>query len=116
MLLAWILKYPVAKFWDCSIKDIAEKYIEGSPTLTIGTIPVDADLTNAVRKTTKNIKGSCNEDTSTTEGIAIFDTIFRTIVSVACAEASSNIVSFDIFFLNPPTWKNFYTKSYARFA
>ena len=50
MLLAWILKYLVAEFRDCSIKDIAEKYIEGDPTLTVGTIPVDADLTNAARK------------------------------------------------------------------
>ncbi len=40
MLLAWILKYLVAEFRDCSIKDIAEKYIEGDPTLTVETIPV----------------------------------------------------------------------------
>ena len=40
MLLAWILKYLVAEFRDCSTKDIAEKYIEGDPTLTVGTIPV----------------------------------------------------------------------------
>jgi len=40
MLLAWILKYLVAEFRDCSIKGIAEKYIEGDPTLTVGTIPV----------------------------------------------------------------------------
>ena len=84
MLLAWILKYLVAEFRDCSIKDIAEKYIEGDPTLTIGTIPVDADLTNAARNTAKkkakNIKGSRNEDASTTEGTAIFDILFRAIV------------------------------------
>ena len=66
MLLAWILKYLVVEFRDCPIKDIAEKYIEGDPTLTIGTIPVDADLTNAARKTAKNIKGSRNEDASAT--------------------------------------------------
>ncbi|MBQ7478756.1 MAG: hypothetical protein IJT01_07630 [Selenomonadaceae bacterium] len=40
MLLAWILKYLVAEFRNCSTKDIAEKYIEGDPTLTVGTIPV----------------------------------------------------------------------------
>ena len=84
MLLAWILKYLVAEFRDCSIKDIAEKYIEGDPTLTIGTIRVDADLTNAARNTAKkkakNIKGSRNEDASTTEGTAIFDILFRAIV------------------------------------
>ena len=84
MLLAWILKYLVAEFRDYSIKDIAENYIEGEPTLTVGTIPVDADLTNAVRKAAKkkpgNIKGSRNEDGSTTEGTAIFDIMFRAIV------------------------------------
>lgn len=84
ILLAWILKYLVVEFRDCSIKDIAEKYIEGDPTLTVGTIPVDVDLTNAARKTVRkkpgNIKGSRNEDTSATEGTAIFDIMFRAIV------------------------------------
>ncbi len=83
-LLAWILKYLVVEFRDCSIKDIAEKYIEGDPTLTIGTVPVDADLTNAARKVAKkkpkNIKGSRNEDGSATEGTAIFDIMFHAIV------------------------------------
>ena len=83
-LLAWILKYLVIEFRDCSIKDIADKYIEDDPTLTIGTIPVDADFTNAARKAAKkkpkNIKGLCNEDGSTTEGTAIFDIMFRAIV------------------------------------
>ena len=97
MLLAWILKYLVAEFRDCSIKDIAEKYIEGDPTLTIGTIPVDADLTNAARKATKktkNIKGSRNEDASATEGTAIFDIMFRAIVP-ATGEAIALIINIE---------------------
>ena len=84
MLLAWILKYLVAEFRDCSIKDIAEKYIEGDPTLTAGTIPVAAGLTNAARKAAKkkpgNIKGSRNEDGSTAEGAAISGIMFRIIL------------------------------------
>ena len=40
VLLAWILKYLVAEFRESSTKDIAEKYIEGDPTLTVETIPV----------------------------------------------------------------------------
>ncbi|MBR4696486.1 MAG: nuclease, partial [Selenomonadaceae bacterium] len=84
ILLAWILKYLVAEFRDSSIKEIAEKYIEGDPALTIGTVPVDSDLTNAARKAAKkkpgNIKGSRNEDGSATEGMAIFDIMFRAIV------------------------------------
>ena len=50
VLLAWILKYLVEEFRDCSLRDIEEKYIEGNPTLTAGTIPVDPDLTNATRQ------------------------------------------------------------------
>lgn len=41
---------------------------------------MDADLTNAARKATKNIKGSRNEDASATKGTAIFDIMFRAIV------------------------------------
>ena len=50
VLLAWILIYLVEEFRECSLRDIAEKYIEGDPRLTVGTIPVDPDLTNAARK------------------------------------------------------------------
>ena len=63
ILLAWILKYLVAEFRDYSITEIAEKYIEGD-SITVGTVPVDPDLTNAVRKPPKNIRGSRNEDSS----------------------------------------------------
>ena len=31
IILAWILKSCVAEYQDCSVKDIAEKYIEGTP-------------------------------------------------------------------------------------
>ena len=120
MPIAWILKYLVAEFWDCSIKDIAEKYIKGDPLLTIGTIPMDADLTNAARKAIKNIKGSRNEDASATEGTAIFDIMFRAIVPTMRTEVEvlPNLLSllFDIFFPNPSTWKNFCTKSFTRIA
>lgn len=85
VLLAWILKYLVEEFRECSLRDIAEKYIEGDPRLTVGTIPVDPDLTNAARKlknktAPKKIKGDRNEDSSETEGSAIFDIMFRAIV------------------------------------
>lgn len=33
-ILAWILKTCVAEFRDCSIKNIAEKYIEGTPQVS----------------------------------------------------------------------------------
>ncbi|MBR3458912.1 MAG: nuclease [Selenomonadaceae bacterium] len=98
ILLAWILKYLVAEFRDSSIKEIAEKYIEGDPALTIGTVPVDSDLTNAARKAAKkkpgNIKGSRNEDGSATEGMAIFDIMFRAIVP-ATGEAITLIINIE---------------------
>ncbi len=83
ILLAWILKYLVEEFRNATIKDIAEKYIEGEPSLNIGTVPVDADLTNAAKKpgrAPKNIRGARNENSSVTEGTALFDILFRAIV------------------------------------
>ncbi len=85
-LLAWVLKHVVDEFRPYPIDDIAEKYIEGDPSLTVGTIPIDTNLTNAARainelekSSPENIKGSRNEDATATEGTAIFDIVFRAI-------------------------------------
>ena len=43
-ILAQILKYSVAEFADCSLEDIEGKYIEGDPSLTINTVPLDDTL------------------------------------------------------------------------
>jgi hypothetical protein len=58
----------VLEFRDCDLKDIEEKYIEGEPKVTINTVPIAPDLTNAARKVTTKIKGDRNEDGSDTEG------------------------------------------------
>ena len=82
-LLARLLKHLVTEFRDCPIKDIEEKYIEGEPKVTINTVPVAPDLTNAARKVAKKpskIKGDRNEDGSDTEGTVTFDILFRAIV------------------------------------
>ena len=85
-LLAWILKYLVAEFKDTSLRDIETMYIEGEPSLSVGTIPVDADFTNAYRKTAQaktpanTIHGTRNEDSSITEGMVVFDILFRAVV------------------------------------
>ena len=68
----------MAEFKPYPIKDIAEKYIEGDPTASLETIPVDSDLTNASQP--ENIKGSRNEYGTTTEGTAVFDIMFRAVV------------------------------------
>ena len=79
-LLARILKHLVIEFRDCDLKDIEEKYIEGEPKVTINTIPVAPDLTNAARKVALKIKGDRNEDSSSTEGGITFDILFRAVV------------------------------------
>ena len=70
IILAWILKHCVDEFKDRSIKDIANKYIEGTPE--IGTVPVNPDLTNTPRK----IEGSNTELKTVTEGATLFDIRF----------------------------------------
>ena len=66
-ILAYILKYTVSEFVDCSLEDIAKKYIEGEPTATINTIPLDDTL---------DIKGKHTESNSPLEGLITFDIIF----------------------------------------
>ena len=70
VILARILKYTVPEFSDCSLEDIAGKYIEGDPTADINTIPLDDTL---------YIKGSQNESNSPNEKVVTFDIIFEAI-------------------------------------
>ncbi|MGP1585611.1 MAG: hypothetical protein ACTTH3_03745, partial [Schwartzia sp. (in: firmicutes)] len=84
ILLAQILKELVEEFKVCSLRDIAEKYIEGEPVVNISEIPLDPDLTNAVGDKTKEqtdnpekIQGLRNEDSSPTEGTIVFDILFH---------------------------------------
>ena len=77
-ILAHILKRTVPEFESVRYQDIADRYIEGEPE--VGTVPVDKDLTNAVRlqkKEAPEIRGSRNEDASPTEGVISFDILFR---------------------------------------
>ena len=69
-ILAHILKHTVAEFADCSLQDIERKYIEGDPTSTINTIPLDDTL---------DIKGKHTESNSPLEGLVTFDIIFDAI-------------------------------------
>ena len=67
-ILAWIMKSCLTEYQDCSIKDIAEKYIEGQPA--VESVPVAPDKTNPV------IRGLRTEDTSQTEGTITYDVRF----------------------------------------
>lgn len=70
-ILAHILKYSVKEFSDCTLEEIEGKYIEGDPSLTINTVPLDDTL---------EIKGRNAESKSPTEGLVTFDIIFDAIL------------------------------------
>lgn len=77
-ILAWILKYCVEEFKDCSIADIRDRYIIGIPETA--SAPVLPDETNAAAKVNADrISGERTEDTSVTEGKVTFDIRFRAI-------------------------------------
>ena len=66
-ILAWILKYCVEEFKDCSIADIRDRYIIGIPETA--SVPVLPDETNAAAMVNADrISGERTEDTSVTEG------------------------------------------------
>ena len=69
-ILAHILKHTVCEFAECSLQDIEQKYIEGDPTATINTVPLDDTL---------DIKGKHTESNSPLEGLVTFDIIFDAI-------------------------------------
>ena len=70
-ILAWILKGCVAEFAECSLQDIAEKYIEGRPGITV--VPIYPD------ECSEFIEGAVTEDLTMMEGTVSFDIHFRAI-------------------------------------
>ena len=69
-ILAHILKYTVEEFAECSLYDIEKKYIEGEPSLSINTVPLDDTL---------DIIGKNTESASLNESFVTFDIIFDAI-------------------------------------
>lgn len=79
-ILAYILKRTIPEFASASLNDIATRYIEGKPSVSV--VPVYKDKTNAVRhylekQANPNIHGMQNEDNSMTEGSVTFDILFH---------------------------------------
>ena len=66
VILARILKHCVAEFANCSLDDIAAKYIEKDPIANINKIPLDDTL---------DIRGGHTESKSPKEGLVTFDVI-----------------------------------------
>ena len=71
MILAWIMKHCLDEFCDCSVKDIAEMYIEGRPQ--VAEVPVVPDGAGSV------IRGMDREDTSLSEGTITYDIRFSAV-------------------------------------
>ena len=80
IILAWIMRSCLEEYRDCDVKDIAEKYIEGTPQ--VGEVAVAPDETNAPR-----IRGMGSQDTSLTESSSVYDIRF-----MASAPASDEII------------------------
>ena len=76
IILAWIMKSCLEEYRDCSVTDIAEKYIEGTPQ--IGEVPVAPDETNSAV-----IHGLSSEDTTLTEGTVTYDIRFTALAPVS---------------------------------
>ena len=76
-ILAQIMKNCVNEYSACSVDEIAEKYIEGTPE--VGTVGVHVDDTNRPKKTSDVIAGSNNEDSTLTEGTINYDVRFDAI-------------------------------------
>ena len=77
IILAWIMKSCLQEYQGLDVKEIAEKYIEGQPS--VGETPVYPDETNAASQ----IHGVSGEDTSLYEGTVTYDIRFHAIAPVS---------------------------------
>ena len=91
-ILAQIMKGCVTEYSGCSVKEIAEKYIEGIPE--VGSVGVHADDTNRPTKSSGNgvINGSNNEDSTLTEGTIYYDVRFDAIAPTSESSTASKDV------------------------
>ena len=89
-ILAQIMKGCVNEYSDCTVDDIVEKYIEGTPE--VGSVGVHVDDTNRPKKSTDVIKGSNNEDSTLTEGTLFYDVRFDAIAPKSADSAEQEEV------------------------
>ena len=84
-ILARIMKGCLNEYSDCTVEEIAEKYIEGTPE--IGSVGVHVDDTNRAAGTSTDgvITGSNNEDSTLTEGTIYYDIRFDAIAPTSDA-------------------------------
>ena len=72
VVLAHVMKSYLTEFQDCSVNEIANRYIEGTPL--VDAIPITTDKTNPA------ILGMDSSDKTTSEGEATYDILFRALV------------------------------------
>lgn len=89
-ILAQIMKGCVNEYSDCTVDDIVEKYIEGTPE--VGSVGVHVDDTNRLKKSTDVIKGSNNEDSTLTEATLFYDVRFDAIAPKSADSAEQEEV------------------------
>jgi hypothetical protein len=70
-ILAWIMKSCMKEYRESEIDEIAERYIEGTPS--IETIPIGIDESGAIR-------GINSEDTSLYEGVVRYDILYTATI------------------------------------
>ena len=73
IILAWIMKSCLQEYRECTIQEIADKYIEGD--LYVSEIPVYPD-----EETPELIKGLSTEDTTIAEGTVTYDIRFSALI------------------------------------
>ena len=75
IILAWIMKSCLPEYRDCTVHEIAERYIEGEPQISETAIHQDEQT-----KAAPMIKGLNTKDTSVCEGTVTYDIRFHAIV------------------------------------
>jgi hypothetical protein len=77
IILAWIMKSCIAEYRDFDVKEIAEKYIEGTPQIAEIAVNPDEELDGG-----EQIRGASTEDSTINEGTVTYDIRFLAIVPV----------------------------------
>ena len=76
IILAWIMKSCMKEYEDCSIRDIADHYIEGIPEISQREVHRD----EAPASDPGKIRGENTEDKAVNEGTVRYDIMFRAIL------------------------------------
>lgn len=76
IILAWIMKSCMKEYKDCSIRDIADHYIEGIPEISQREVHRD----EAPASDPGKIRGENTEDKAVNEGTVRYDIMFRAIL------------------------------------